>query len=254
LKSVYAVLSENEQFSEFLQACMGFGATEILTWAGIPQEPKQVGLPSPQDAFTIFTRDIGRGDNAIEEACLDYNVKMFNTYNYTLFAPDNTAMAKAQSAGLPTWEDIQALFQKYHNDEGDEEPAGNDEVSPQEVADQQKAYQMIRRLRDFVRFHFTASSVYADNVVSGGRYQTLCTDDMGVAREVMLSGGSGKLTVTAVDDGNSATIDTADSSTKIVNKMTRDYWFNANKRQATGITTSSFCAVHQISTPLYNPQ
>jgi len=43
----------------------------------------------------------------------------------------------------------------------------------------------------------------------------------------------------------------ASDGSRLVNKMTRDYWFNAAKNTATGIETSSFCAVHQISEPLH---
>ena len=242
-RSVYSVLSQNSQFSEFLQACMGFSAREILEWAGIKQvNPKDEKLPSPQEAYTIFTRDYKVGSNNIEEACLDYNVKMFNTYNYSLFAPDNAAMEQAFSAGLPKWKDIQDLFMKYAELEADHE------VTQEETDDQVKAYEMIKALRDFVRFHFVTNSVYADKVIETGRYQTLSNDEGGVAKEVVLSGGDGRIVVTDMKK-HEVTIDAGGS--KLCNKMTRDYWFNNSKDKATSITTSSFCAVHQISEPLY---
>ena len=257
-KSVYSVLSENDQFSEFLRACMGFTASNILEWAGISKVAKEEGLPSPQDAFTIFTHDYKAGTTTIADACLDYNVKMFNTYNYTLFAPDNAAMEQAYQNGLPRWEDIRALFQKYHGqviddeEEDIEDEEGDDEepVSPAEQADKAKAYMMIKALRDFVRFHFVTNSVYADNSISQGRYQTLSSDDMGVAKEVTLSGGKGTISVKDMVSGRTVTVNAADAS-KTVNRMTRDYWFDSSKTTASSITTSSFCAVHQISEPLY---
>jgi len=109
---------------------------------------------------------------------------------------------------------------------------------------------MISQIRDFVRYHFVTNSIYADNTVSGGRYQTLSSDATGVAKEVNISGGSGQLTVRDLS-GHTVTVSTSDTQ-RVVNKMTRDYWFNAAKAQATAIETSSFCAVHQISEPLYN--
>jgi uncharacterized surface protein with fasciclin (FAS1) repeats len=249
-QSVFSTLNEtaigvNEQnfdskFSEFLSACLGFEGT-LLTWAGISAEPKEAGMPSPQDAYTIFTRDYKLGSTSIENACLDYNVKMFNTFNYTLFAPDNAAMEKAYSQGLPRWDDVQALFEKY-SELGDHDP------SAAELADQQKAYSMIKAIRDFVRYHFVVNAVYADNTVQGGRYQTLSSDEMGVAKEVRISGGGGQLTVTDAS-GHSVTVNAADTQ-HTVNKMTRDYWFNTAKTSATTIETSSFCAVHEISEPL----
>ena len=150
-------------------------------------------------------------------------------------------MEKAYSQGLPRWDDVQALFEKY-SELGDHDP------SAAELADQQKAYSMIKAIRDFVRYHFVVNAVYADNTVQGGRYQTLSSDEMGVAKEVRISGGGGQLTVTDAS-GHSVTVNAADTQ-HTVNKMTRDYWFNTAKTSATTIETSSFCAVHEISEPL----
>ena len=259
-KSVYNVLSNtvvdgDTIFAEFLQACMGFGATEILEWAGISKvNPKDNKLPSPQDAYTIFTRDYKLGTTERAEACLDYNVKMFNTYNYTLFAPDNKAMAKAHAEGLPTWEGIQNLFLKYHGDDVEQtidEATGQVIVTDQEKADQEKAFQMIKALRDFVRYHFVTNSIYADNIVDGGKRQTLSSDDNGLAREVTITGQNGIINVADMRSGHTVSVN-ADGTTGLVNKMTRDYWFTDTKTRAKGIETSSFCVVHQISEPLYN--
>ena len=242
-QSVYSVLSSNDRFSEFLQACNGFDATNILSWAGISAEINEATGTSPQDAYTIFTRNYKLGKTTINEACLDYNVKMFNTYNYTLFAPDNAAMEKAFQNGLPHWNDIVELFNKYSELDDDHE------VTSEEINDKAIAYAKIKAIRDFVRFHFMTSSVYADNVVSGGRFQTLSSDATGVAKEVVVSGGNGQLTISDQTAGHSVTVNANDAS-KMVNKMTRDYWFNVGKTRASAITTSSFCAVHEISEPL----
>ena len=242
-ESVYAVLSANPQFSEFLEACVGFDATDVMSWAGISAETNAATGSSPQDAYTVFTRTYKLGTTTRAEACLDFNVKMFNTYNYTLFAPDNTAMQKAYADGLPRWSDIMSLFEKY-TELGDHEPDAD------ELSDRSRAYSMIKSIRDFVRFHFVTNSVYADNVISAGRYQTLCSDAVGVAKEINLSGGNGQLTVSDLKSGHTVTVNGGDAS-RMVNKMTRDYWFNSSKLTASAIETSSFCAVHQISEPLY---
>ena len=248
LKSVYSVLASNEQFSDFLEMCSGF-VPEMLEWAGVPKvNPKNESLPSPQDAYTIFTRDYKLGATSIDEACLDYNVKMFNTYNYTLFAPDNTAMQQAYANGLPKWSDVQEMFEKWA--ERDQETLTDDEKSDME-ADQALAYLMIRAMRDFVRYHFVTGSVYADNSIEGGRYQTLSSDELGVAKEVVLSGGNGTISVSDQKSGHTVSVSDANGAQRVVNQMTRDYWFNNIKTQATAIETSSFCAVHQVSEPLY---
>lgn len=247
-KSVYKVLDENSQFSEFKDICTGFEAIDLMAWAGIsPDEKKDAngkGLGySEQDAYIVFTRNYKLGSTSIANACLDQNVKMFNTYNYTLFAPDNEAMAKAYAEGLPKWDDIVALFEKYPQEE-------EHDISPAEQADMDRAKVMITQIRNFVRYHFVSNSVYADNIVSGGRFQSLSSDPTtGVAKELNISGGSGQLRVTDAA-GRTVTINAGDSQ-KMVNKMTRDYWFKSGKESATAIETSSFCAVHQISEPLH---
>ena len=249
-ESVYSVLNSNSVFSQFMEACAGFSAGDVLSWAGISgdvvkdKNGNNLGY-TKQDAYIVFTRDYRLGATNIKNACLDYNVKMFNTYNYTLFAPDNTAMAEAYSKGLPSWSDINALYDKWN-------PGGAsiEEVkSDAQKADSVKAHKMIDEIRDFVRYHFMTGSVYADAVVEGGYKQTLSADANGVARELLVSGGSNVIEIT--DNTNrKVTVKAQDSGSKVVNKMTRDYWFNGSKETAKAIETSSFCAIHQISVPL----
>ena len=232
--SVAKTLKNNDQFSEFYEACSGFSATDILKWAGISDETNSFGT-TEQDQYIIFTSTYGTGKNAIKKACLDENVKMFNTYNYTLYAPDNAAMEEAYANGLPRWSDIQALFEKY----GDEAP---DNVRA-EVLEQIKA------IKEFVRYHFQSISLYADKTVEGGTYQTLATNELGLAREIKVSGGNDKIVVT--DGADIQHVVDANASGKVANAMARDYWFNNSAQSATAITTSSFCAVHEISKPFY---
>lgn len=232
--SVAKTLKNNDQFSEFYEACSGFSATDILKWAGISDETNSFGT-TEQDQYIIFTSTYGTGKNAIKKACLDENVKMFNTYNYTLYAPDNAAMEEAYANGLPRWSDIQALFEKY----GDEAP---DNVRA-EVLEQIKA------IKEFVRYHFQSISLYADKTVEVGTYQTLATNELGLAREIKVSGGNDKIVVT--DGANIQHVVDANASGKVANAMARDYWFNNSAQSATAITTSSFCAVHEISKPFY---
>lgn len=232
--SVAKTLKNNDQFSEFYEACAGFSATDILKWAGISDEKNSFGT-TEQDQYIIFTSTYGTGKNAIKKACLDENVKMFNTYNYTLYAPDNAAMEEAYANGLPRWSNIQALFEEY----GDEAP---DNVRA-EVLEQIKA------IREFVRYHFQSISLYADKTVEGGTYQTLATNELGLAREIKVSGGNDKIVVT--DGAGIQHIVDANAAGKVANAMARDYWFNSSALSATAITTSSFCAVHEISKPFY---
>lgn len=107
----------------------------------------------------------------------------------------------------------------------------------------------IKTLKEFVRYHFQSISLYADNVIDEGTYQSLATNEIGLARELKVTGGDGKINVT---DG-AGLVHTVDAKTsgKVSNAMARDYWFNSGLLSATEIVTSSFCAVHEISRPFY---
>ncbi len=243
--SVYKTLLENNaRFSQFIELCDGFGEgnADVLEWAGIAGAAES-GKESQQQRYRIFDSKKMK-DATSNYACLDQNVRFFNTYNYTLYAPNNGAMDKAFAQGLPRWTDIRAMFEKYA--EGADE---TEEVSPEEQADKDKALAMIMTIRDFIRYHFQTMALYADNKLEGVasgetvKFQTMSSDELGVALELSISGGNGVINIT---DASGAThvIDANDQS-KVSNKMTRDYWFDG-----TTINTSSFCAIHELSEPL----
>lgn len=229
-QSVYKVLKNNKnRFSEFIDLCTGFDNKDLLEWVGISSTADSETGIIPQDLYKIFVSNNG----------LDYNVKFFNTYNYTLYAPDNDAMMLAyNSYGLPGWEEINNLYETYY---------GRGNIDEENA--KAKAYEMIKTIRSFVRYHFQTTSIYADTEVDGDNYQTLCADDMGLFESVSVSGGSGKLVVKD-NAGISHTIDSS-SSTFLSNIMARDFEFDAEASKATYVKTSSFAVIHEISTPLF---
>lgn len=234
-KSVSRVLQDNAQFTDFYQLCSGFAASDLLLKAGISDVVNSFGTRE-QDQYIIFTTSYGTGNNKVNNACLDENVKMFNTYNYTLYAPDNAAVEIAHQNGLPRWSEIQSMLEPYESAED----------VPATVRESAKL--KIKAIRDFCRYHFQSSSVYVDNEIEGGTYESLSTNAIGMAEEYTISGGNGRLTI--VDGaGVSHTVEAGNG--RLVNQMSRDYWFNSARTTATAITTSSFCAVHELTTPLY---
>lgn len=245
--SVSKTLKSYSVFSEFYSLCSGFGASDLLAWAGISATENDFKT-TEQDAYIIFTSDRGSGSSKVANSCLDENVKMFNTFNYTLYAPNNTAMNKAYAAGLPRWSDIQALYDQYS---ADVDESGNPNT-PDAIAAAARAKVMINQLRDFARYHFQSTSVYVDNVVKPNHYTSLSTDNLGLAIELNVSMRDGKLEVKDASK-NIVTIDPNDTS-KHINLMARDYWFDAPRASATSIYTSSFCVVHEIDTPLNSGQ
>ena len=252
INSVADVLSSDDRFNEFLDCCTGFSAdVDMLDWIGISKEPNTLGI-SPQDQYMIFTQKINKTEAASLNA--EYgNVKMFNTYNYTLYAPDNAAMEKAYAAGLPRWVDIMNEYEDALNQES-AGTATETELSMKKA----EIWAKINIIRDFVRYHFQSVSLYADNVVDADIYSSLCSDELGVSRSYHVDGGNGHLIVTDAA-GIRHDIDANDGS-KLVNKMARDLWLGvdnngtvnpSSRRQASAIYTSSFCAVHEVSEPFY---
>ena len=231
--SVFGCLSNHSQFSKFMDLCMPADLSSILTSIGIST--------NEQKQFTVFTNQFDANINTNKQYdCLDYNVAFFNTYNYTLYAPNNEAMDEAFKRGLPTWEQVQQVL-------ADAEHASSD----QQLAAKAKAKDMVEAIRNFIRYHFQDFALYADNTVDFGdapetngkyRFQTSCVDGT-VYKRLNVSGGSDKLHVTDIA-GNTITINGNDSK-KLVNYMTRDYTFYRSM-----INTSSFTAIHEISEPL----
>lgn len=237
ITSVYALLHKYEdRFSEFLDMISIFDESVLMSWAGIA-ETAAVGT-SPQERYFVFS---GKGGCA-----LDQNVNFFNGYNYTFFAPDNKAMEIAyNNDNLPRIADIKAIYEKYQGNEGDY-PESEIKAAKAEV--QKK----LNTLRAFVRYHFMNNSVFADNKVSRNTYQSMYSSELGIPAKITTESTDGILTVTDAT-GHSIRID-ANSTTRLVNKMTRDYEFDARAASAKNISVSSFAVVHQVSEPLrYNP-
>jgi len=239
--SVSTTLKNNaDRFSEFYDVCSGFtSGTDILTWAGISSEKTSFGT-NPQDAYVIFTANRRSGPSG---SCLDENVSMFNTYDYTLYAPNNDAMELAYQRGLPRWSDIVALYDRYANP--------SDEDLNDTLNARMRAKEMIDALRDFTRYHFQTTALYADHGVTpqDRTYTTMSRDEMGVATEVRVATkANGTLEVR--DNAGVVHVVDANSSSLLCNKMARDFWFDNRADIASSIYTSSFCAVHEIAEPL----
>lgn len=244
--SVYKMLKEvhNDRFGKFFSLCEYLdGSSDMMTWLGISDVPNESTGTSPQDQYRIFTTQYGTGKNAIADACLDMNVKMFNTYNYTLYVPSDDAIDKAFANGLPRPEDMDAVYTAAIEKDDDD---------PTLEQDKSLLYEQLLTLRNFVRYHFHNTSVYADNVVNGGRterYNTMFSTDENVPYQITISGGGGKINVT---DGH-GTVHTVDANNtgRLSNIMTRDYWFDGSTTpgsyRASEIKTSSFCVIHELS-------
>ena len=150
-------------------------------------------------------------------------------------------MERAYQAGLPRWSEIEALFNQYQEDDADP-----DQVEMAKA----EAYAKICALRDFARYHFQSVSLYADHYSFDEQiYQSMSRDALGIAIDLKVTGRDGQLVVK--DNAGVNHVIDGNDNTKIVNKMTRDYWFDSSRISATSIYTSSFCVVHELTEPLY---
>ena len=152
-------------------------------------------------------------------------------------------MQIAYNKGLPTWDDIKVIYDQYIDQLNEEKVSG--QISDEVQAARDKALAMVNEINSFIRYHFQDNSIYADKVIEAGDYPTACSDSLGMRSKLNVSGGN-DIIIVKDNRGQNITID-ANSTSKIVNKMTREYVIDNNNHS---IKTSSFAVVHQISSPL----
>lgn len=249
-RSMYSYLSSTPRFSKFFELCNGFD-TEIMAWAGISTEKQEggTGIIESDQYKTFYVPGETSTSSEQQLRCLDYNVKFFSNYNYTLYAPNNEAVDYAISHGLPTWDGIYEIFSKYNNEEG-VVPDGEEEAKAQVKT-------MIKAIRDFVRYHFHTNSVYATRTLGSTEndYTTFLVDDNTHISQVLTVKGDNTGKIYIKDAVGEKVIDPSNSSL-MDNEMTCDLEFNKNRTTAGNyVTASSYAVVHELTQPLsYNAQ
>lgn len=156
-KTVYQILEEHEEFSEFLKLCItSSNMKKILTATEMYNDYKSPTKPlSANDKerlsnfFSVFNTS---------KRSLGNSVYFFNQYEYTVFVPTNEAILDAKSKGLVyDWTDIEADYEQC-----EKVKKGLDEmIAKPEDAERLRA--KIKMLINFVRLHFMDKSVFADN-------------------------------------------------------------------------------------------
>lgn len=251
-QSVYRVLKNDPDLSEFLELCTGFENTDLMNWLGIESTADPSTGLRPIDQYLVFIKphaadykmSASSEENARYEFATyenDYVVNFFNTFNYTVYAPNNNAMDEAYAAGLPKWEEIIELYMKYEDEGYVEGYADGEKLKAKLLKD-------VNLIRQFVRYHFQNTTVFADNKVTTSTYQTFMPDQYNINQKLQISGGNGLLKV--VDGAGETHVIEADASDKTVNAMTRDVILDARYDLATKVYTSSFAAVHEIDKAL----
>ena len=269
-RSVLNVLEDSTRFREFYAMCNDVNMDSLMEFAN----DKFIQKMETTNKETRLSYHPFASKGGLTE-----NVNYFNSYNYTVYAPDDAAMAIAYQRGLPKWSDIKVLFDKWYPkylefQEGvDRQPAstgtGSSKVfhsiwerlmsigvlSDREIyelqSDRDKALAMVEAINAFVRYHFQDNSIFADVTVEAGEFPTACADTLGIRQRVTVEGGNGRINVTDAN-GQTVTVD-ANNPSNLTNQMTRDYVITTSgsgRNQRCILSTSSFAIVHQISTPL----
>lgn len=230
--NVYKVLSNDSRFADFFQFCQEFNDEEMLAFAGIISDNDATAAKEEKmKKYVVF------GENNL--------VNMFGSYNYTLYVPMD--MEEAYNNGLARWSVIKGIVANWEDYK--EEYGFTTEEDAQRFV---KA--KVEAMKNFVLYHMQNNSVFADNKVTSGEYQTFCTDNLGIAKKITISGGSGEMTIK--DAGNRT------QNVAVKNIMARDIKVetktdglddNGNRFDYKVITSSAFVTIHGIAKPLcYN--
>lgn len=237
-KSVYSILydngNEDSPYSMFFDLCQV--DRDVLDAAGFAN----AATTRAEKERVLGRYDIFTSNNP----CLDYNVRSFKTYYYTVFIPTNDAVQQAISKGLPTWSSIadyieaqEQIIAAHENDTTFDAETFKDEY-------QAKAQAMATELINFCKYHFMDNSVFADVPAlptqeletacintETNRYITLTVESLG-NRKLRITDAAGK-SLGLLEGGN-------------VNMLSRDLQFDNTGSNANLIETSSFAVLHQI--------
>lgn len=193
--SVWKVLSETPEFEAFYNLCKDFPNSNV---------------------FVKATNYFG----------IDFNIKFFNTFRYTVYVPTNQAIQDALNARIIySWEEINKIT----------------DLTVQNAA--------IKKMERFIRYHFQDNSVFIHPSQSVNQlYQTatikendnetyLNTYKNKFYRLKVESNGTG-LNLTT-ETGETAAVD---KSKGLYNIMTKDYVFSINPASLTSLTTTAYSA------------
>lgn len=227
-KSVYMTLSENPEFSEFLQLLMG----------GDEEKPEE----------NLMTKKLGKTNYYCVNQDDNYNMSLFDNYNYTVYVPSNASIRELIDKGiLPTWEDY-AEYDAIYKGDGTEA----------EKAYALKAKNFIKdRITDFVRYHVQDHSVAVNgapdkdevgNYLFTNKYETMKINPENKRfYSLEVNQQTNAITVTDVM-GNTRNVNT--SAKGLYNNLCRDIWLETSGRYEI-IYTSSDAVVHLIDGPLF---
>ncbi len=201
-KSVYATLKGKPEFSGFFNLMMG---------------------------SKLFSQKLSG------KTCADYNVALFDAYNYTVYVPGNSVISQLQADGiLPTWDDYESLTAEQFGGDAQKLKAAQTLVSD--------------RINNFLRYHFQDNSVTIGGMPTVNvKYETF---KINPANKRFFS-----LTVSA-DDEKLTLEDQLGNKRRVVteggryNSLCREYWIQT-KNKLDYIFNASDAVVHEIDGALF---
>lgn len=177
---------------------------------------------------------------------VDYAVKPFNTYHYTVYVPDNQSVRDAIAGGLPDWDYVES--EKQRLDSLDERGLLDENFVIEDYIDS-----LSNVITKFVQYHIQDNSVYVGGGVRTGSYETAAMKVMVEAEKIIplyfyrlnVQADNNQIVVTDAI-GQKHYVQTADPA--LYNILARDYLFNSKDvSSSTQIETSSFAVIHAIN-------
>jgi uncharacterized surface protein with fasciclin (FAS1) repeats len=223
INSTYKILSTTPEFSDFFALLNGFHPTSSSDPVIFVKQKNYYGI--------------------------DYSIKFFNTFNYSVYVPTNAAIQDAISKGIITpW------------------VSQNGITGINDMSDPVKQDSAVRKLERFLRYHFQDNSVfisgnpvnevYATATIKNNDLVTKFNTYKNKYYKIGITGSGNDLTLTT-ETGGTANVITQNG---LYNIITRDYIFKDDPRSymeingsgsgldynISSIFTSSTAVVHQI--------
>ena len=251
MKSVYSILKNTPEFSDFFNLCnpADFNG-DLLEEMGLRTEDMDNSdWKSEMNKYRVFINHavqnegvVGTKDKSYCAAMGEYLVRFFNNYNYTVYIPTNDAVRKAiEEQGLPTWASIADSLEAYKlADEGTLSDASK-----------AKLQAMVTTLINFIKYHFQDTSLFADNISASKKYQTSCIDYEKNTYVNITATQSADKTITLVDADNREV-----KLTNNKNILARDMNFNEDPEtdgisRVNRVKNSSYIVIHGIDKVLH---
>ena len=229
-------------YDHFLNFCLQFNNEDIYTFAGIlAGNETEAQKNTKMKAYRIID------DND--------NWGMLSAYNYTIYAPTYEAMQKAQKEmGLPTWKSVMAIVNNWESVK-DQYGFKSQNDAAAYVKEQ------LEKMTKFVRYHTQNSSLFADRYYKNydpetglttpePAYSTFCSNAIGIAQTLIVTGGGNKLTVKDASNTSVTINASSDNANLIARDITTSTKTDAKYGSYKTIETSAFVTIHGIDTPL----